>query len=210
MRIALGLLVLMSACEPAPVRVSGWQMENFFPFDGARTWEFTSDDAESRHLLIATLDPEATNLEDGSSLHEISYDLQCADVNDDGCEESWVRSVTWSTSRTDGIKLTELHGPDVDLVFDEPIIIAEDEMVVGESVTSGGFVSTFEGLEPCPVLWTDEWDTCAHLIVTGTGPGAESIVGEYWAVLNFNVVSLKLDSDVAQWRLSDATFEAVR
>ncbi len=210
MRIALGLLVLMSACEPQPVRVSGWQMENFFPFDGARTWEFTSDDVESRHLLIATLDPEAVNLEDGSSLHEISYDLECADVNDTECEDAWVRSLTWSTSRTDGVKITELHGPDIDLVFDEPVLIAGDEMTVGDSVTSAGFTSTFESIEPCPVLWTDDWDTCAHMVVTGSGPGSEDIVGDYWAVSNFNVVGLKLESDAAQWRLSDATFAQAR
>ncbi|MFT6159161.1 MAG: hypothetical protein ACJARS_002177, partial [bacterium] len=158
----------------------------------------------------ATLDPEGTNLENGSSLHEVSYDLECADVNDAECEDAWLRSLTWSTSRTDGVQITELHGPEIDLVFDEPVIIAADEMTVGDTVTSGGFTSTFQSIEPCPVLWTDDWDTCAHMIVTGTGPGAADIVGDYWAVSNFNVVGLKLESDVAQWRLSDATFAQAR
>ena len=213
MRVALGVLVLLSSCEPVDdsFQISGYNMDTFFPFDGARTWEFTTTEAESRQMLIATLDPESTTLDDGSRVHEVSYDLVCIDVNDETCEDEWVRSLVWSTSRANGVAIRELHAPAGDVVFDEPVYLAAGEMTVGDTIESGDFTATFFNIEPCPVLWTDQWDTCVHLILEGgSGLAGEHLAGEYWAVSNFNMVSFQLANSNFQWQLSDATFEPTR
>lgn len=214
MRAAFALLILSAACNGADdqYQISGYTMTSFFPFDGDRTWEFTSTDEARAHYLIASLDPEFQTLEDGTTVHEISYDLQCIDPNDEACEDAWVRSLVWSVNRIEGIAIREVHAPDGDVVFDEPVYIAADEMTVGDSVTSGGFTSTFESIDPCPVLLSDDWDTCAHLVLSGgTELAGTHLNGEYWAVSNFNVVSMMIDSDGGeQWQLSGQTYVPTR
>ena len=60
-------------------------------------------------------------------------------------------------------------------------------------------------------MWTNDWDTCAHLLLEGgEGLANTHLAGDYYVISNFNLVSYKLESEPAQWRLSDATYERAR
>lgn len=214
MRLLVPLVALLAGCPPQDqFTYDGYTMRNFFPFDGVRTWEFTSTDTTLRHHLVASMGAETEMTADGVLTHEIRYDLVCVDPGDETCAGSWVRSLVWSATASDGVMIHALHTDSVDLAFEPPIALADGSMLAGETVTSGpgdAWTATFVGVEACPVLWTTEWDTCARLRLEGSGEGADELVGEYWAVTSFNVVAMELGSDSGQWQLSYATYEPAR
>lgn len=210
MRVA-AVALWFSACQNGDQFVPrGYVMESFFPFDGVRTWEFTSTDSTATQRLEASMTGEEVVLDDGTRTTEVRYDLVCIDPEDTSCEDAWVRSLVWSTTRHSGVVIHELHAPDGDVVFDPPVQFTGGEMTVGDVVTTeGGFSSEFVAIEPCPVLWTDEWDQCAKIHLDAPeGLAATHLSGDWWAVPSFNVVALDLASESAQWQLSFATYEA--
>lgn len=207
-RIIPVIALALAACEPAEVNINGWDMTEFFPFDGVRSWEFTSTDTTITQRLLATYDGEPITLDDGTRGYEVEYTLACVDPNDTECVETWVRTLTWSTTQTGGVRIHRVQSPDGDTTFEPAVVLAEAEMRVSATVDSGAFSSEFVGIEPCPVVWTDEWDQCIHLSLSGSGDGSEHVVGDYWAVGNYNTVAIGLSADSGDWQLSYATFEA--
>ena len=215
MRAAFILLVL-AACD-SPVTYSGYQMERYFPFDGAgRTWEFESTDAAVDHRIVATLDTAFETHSDGyTRIYSVTYDRDCKEEGG-ACTDGWIRDVRWSADAVEGVRIWGFETDAGTVVYDPPIVLAEPEMLADESVetTTGGvtWTATFHGNATCPVLWTAEWeDQCIHITLDdgdGNGSAGEYLAGEYYAITQYNVVAMKLTADTGTWQLDYATYIA--
>ena len=203
----LGLVILalgVAGCD-STVTVSGFQMEQYFPFDGNRTWEFVSSDTSLDYRLVATLDPAFTAAEEGvTRIYGVSYHKTWE--GEDASEPEWVRDVLWSSDGTFGTRIWGIDTPAGTTSYDPPIQLTDNEQLAGttETTTTGGvtFTSTFLGNEQCPVLWTEDWgNDCIRLSLDDGGTGTE-IAGDYWAITQFNVVGMQVGADTGVWQLS--------
>jgi hypothetical protein len=209
-------LLLVSACETQEnIEFSGTTMDDLFPFDGFRTWEFINTDNEIGYKLVGQMD-NVVEVDDDTSVNVYRVDYSkkdCTAVDPDCLDGELLWSLKWSSSGTYGVRIHGMNeGRDeatwVD--FDEPLQVATATMKVGETVTSTingqTWTSTLQAFEDCPVYLPVEWKDCAHLEVVDTGGDALSgmpIAGDYWAIAGRNVVAISRRSDTGQWQLAD-------
>jgi len=218
-RISVVAAVLLLGCEnPDQYNYQGYVMDDFFPFDGERSWEFSAPDAQISYKLLATLEPGTEMRDNGATkVFTVRYDVSC-DVGLDSCEDGeWLQSVQWASNKSYGTKLYSYSSSSTGLVqFESPIALTLDRMKVGDSATTqmGAtlWTSTFVAVESCPVEWTDTWDECVHLELSHDGeaetPGYQ-LAGDYWAVSGYNVVAMTRTVDPGQWRLLYASYEYI-
>jgi hypothetical protein len=205
--MAVGALALAAGCSGGSTySYSGYVRESYFPFDGARSWEFVSSDATLSHKIVAELDPNSQVTGDGIEIFSIDYWLECLEEGPLCDGEEPLRTVKWSADQTLGVAI---HASGADS-WDPPVVIASPKMAVGDTAVteSGGvtFTSTFDSITGCPVKWTDAWDECVRILVDDGGAGVD-IAGEYFAVVGYNVVAMQLTGDTGQWQLSFAQYE---
>jgi hypothetical protein len=213
---------------PNPVGYEGYSMEDFFPFDGQRSWTFVNADASVPNRVVVTLDPAYEEASSGALVYTISYGIECpSDSEDDsGLEEPdacaegpWrVRSVKWSSDSTLG---TLIHAIDTEstgeVAFDPAIQVTDDrgQLDALETTETGGatWYSRFTEVTDCPVLFTDEWDQCVNIHLDddndATTPGTHPIHGDYYAVAGWNVVAFQLTNDSDRWELLSTTYEEI-
>lgn len=206
---ALPLIALLLAGCDSEVTYSGFDMTRYFPFDGERTWEFVSTDTSIPYKLVSTMDSNHSTGPDGEFVYAVSTSAVCVDT--ESCTDAWVRSIAWSSDRTFGTRVHSLETPSGTTTFDPPLQMTDPDALTGDSVSTdvGGteWTVTFEGLDTCPVIWTDQWgDQCIHLVLDDGGAGSE-LAGDYWAITQYNVVAFALAGDTGTWELSYLTFE---
>lgn len=93
-------------------------------------------------------------------------------------------------------------------------MVAGDRGAPGDfwTTSTGGetFTTTFVALEACPVIMTQDWESCAHIRIDDDAdpatPTTHPLAGDLWAVAGFNVIGFQLSGDAAQWQLSDTTY----
>ena len=140
MRLLLPWVVLMGAAGCTGddnFTYKGYVMEDFFPFDGNRSWEFINSDLTIPYKIFAELRPGSEPaLDDRVDVFTIDYDTVC--LGGAECDESmegWLRSVGWSSDQDFG---TLMHGWDSPgtgpIAFENPIGITDDTMEVNDVV----------------------------------------------------------------------------
>lgn len=205
--------LLLAGCDSS-VGYVGYRMDEYFPFDGERTWEFTSTDTTLPYKLVATLDPEPET-EGGVEIFSIQYDRVCVSA-DETCTDARVRTVRWSSDAIGGTRIWGYENDAGAVSFDPPVQLTLPQMVPSETATTQldgvTWTSTFVGVEACPVTWTSEWeDRCLHLhLDDGDGDATQGswLAGDYWAIVQYNVVGMALTEDTGTWQLSYATYSA--
>lgn len=208
MRLA-PLVLLLAACDN-PITYGGYQMEQYFPFDGERTWEFVNTDTTLGYKLKATLDSTPT-MEGAQEVYSVTYETLCVGDDTTGCTDTWLRDVLWSS---DGIEGTFIWGYDTasgTTTYDPPLQITETDQLANSVVTTqtngATYSVTFHGITNCPVVWTTEWENrCAQFTIDDGGAGDE-LAGDLWAITQYNVVGLQLADDPGTWQLSYATYQ---
>lgn len=206
-------LLAAAACDN-PISYSGYQMTQYFPFDGERTWEYKNAETGVPYKIVGTLERNVDTSADGSDMHRIAYERACL-TDTESCTDGWIRDVLWSVDGQNGARIWGYEDEAGAVDFDPPVVVAESQMQAGESVSvdTGGttWTSSFEGVEECPVTWTQEWgNSCLRMHVDdGDGdPAAGSpIAGDYWVITQYNVVGMQLTDHEAVWELSYATYE---
>jgi len=222
-------IVLLTGCPPKqnPYGYSGTLMYELFPFDGLRTWEFISTDEDLVYSMIATMreqDPDAKEPKDGITRYTIDYTQNCRGASDDCVPGGPIRTITWSSHIEEGVRIHDYEDPIAGLIeYDPPIVIATAKMERDDVIEtkSDGFTwtSTLGEVQDCPVQMNVEWPDCAHFTLDDgdgddtTNPG---LVGAYWSIAGFNVVTVQLvvdtrtvtdpngeEIEVGQWQLVD-------
>ena len=228
----LGILgsVLLTACDGGGYTYAGLVMNDFFPFDGVRTWEFISSDTTVPYLMNAELGQTPELVEEGvTKVYTLSYSTSCpagvADCTED--MEGWVRDIKLS----EGGRGARIHGFDSPetgpVVFEPPITLAARTMEVTDTVTTttGGetFTTRFDNYgDFCDVPYTSEWNQCIVLTLcngvfeTNPDNGVEECVddgdphplsGVYTAVAGYNIIAFELAGDPGRWQLIKQTYE---
>lgn len=207
---SLVVLLCVSGCGGGTYQYAGYGMDDFFPFDGERTWEYINTDFTIPYKLVATLDSEA-RVKDSTKIYSIDYEKECLDPKSKECaNEGYLRTVEWSSDPTDGVLLHSIEDIGGRTVFNTPISLAASRMTVGDTVvteTDGvTYTATFDVVSSvCPIQWVDEWTDCPKITLDDGGAGAP-LAGEYYAIGGYNVVAMELTGDTGQWQLLYATY----
>jgi hypothetical protein len=221
MRLGWFALVLFGGCEAAPPTYTGFNMDDFFPFDGERTWEYVNDDPTIAYHVKAALDSEPQVLEGNAQrAYTINYTIECF-AADPSCVEGdpfRVRALTISSDLSFG---TMIHSVDMTETgieaFDPTVALTGPKGKVTDvwETDSGGvsWVSTFTMLTDCEVPYTDEWTNCITLDVdddgdSATPPSAHPLHGTWIAVPGYNVVAFQWRDDPMPWRLLNQSYAA--
>lgn len=203
-RLALGLPLFMGCVDN--VGIQGLNMSDYFPFDGQRQWEYIQDDITLTYVLIATLSPDEETV-DGKRVFTVDYEKRCLS-NDPECPDGeWVRSLRLSSDSIDGTLFYSVDTPEGETTFDPPLKFTEGRMLIGDSVSTetagSNWTATLENVEQCPVRWDVDWPDCVHIVLEG--PSSSPLVGDWWAVTNFNIVSFDIGGE-GHWQLKDAEY----
>ncbi len=194
----------------------GAAMYKLFPFDGLRTWEFVSDDEDLSYGLVATMrDPEGSETVSGTHLYTVDYAMDCRGPDQDCVQGEVLRTITWSSQSDEGVRVHDYEDADGFIAFEPPIQVADATMKRGDVAETDGstWTSSLGATESCQVRLNVNWPDCAHFTLDDgdddetTNPG---LVGEYWAIASYNVVTISLtadltvvdDNEVGQWELS--------
>lgn len=183
---------------------SGLPVWTMFPFDGERTWEYTSTDETLGYRWIVRSSGEP-DLVDGTAIYTLVTETSCFGA-DPGCVDGEVvRRTKWSSTSADGVRI---HGYDpgdgfVDLL--PPVRLVADEADRGDVVeTVSGeatWTATMGGLEPCPGNPT--WTECGVFeLAVDTGDGAP-IAGTYHATVGNGIAAFELAPEAGVWQLTD-------
>lgn len=212
------LLLTMLACSGGTdFTYSGYPMDDFFPFDGERTWTFRSEDETVVNTVVATLNPTAENPETGLFVYAMDYTLGCrADAEEGTCtagDPFRISQIRWSADQSRGTLIHSFTEDGTTTNFSPPLVITEDQGVPDEQwvteTDQGTFTSTFDQIGDCPVMMDVDWDECVRILVDDDGdpatPGTHPMHGVWYAVAGFNVIAFQLNDDAALWQLSNAT-----
>ena len=89
-------------CAGYPPTFDGSPVWRMFPFDGDRTWDYTSSDTSLPHKLITNSVDQAENI-NGSNVYTLSTVKECFG-NDPDCVDGELQWRTgWSSSTNDGV-----------------------------------------------------------------------------------------------------------
>jgi hypothetical protein len=198
----LALTLVLAACPPPdPPPPGGPPMDDFFPFDGERSWTYESTDTSLSFRLVSTLVGEVGESDVGR-IYEVETARACAGTDPDCVDGELEHTLRWSS---DGVAGVYVHGID-DADLDPPVRLTADQGWRDQTHTtdSGGrtWTSTIEGFEACPVAMSVDWDTCVRIRVEADGDGAP-LAGTWWANAGFNVVAFEREGDTGTWQLSD-------
>ena len=210
MRAKISVIALAAACgvkapdggDSAP-STGAYQLWDYFPLDGQRSWEYASDDMSVDHELVVRL-AEGTTSAGDAVVHRLER------YNED--TGAALGATLWSSDSVDGV---QIHGYETDagdaVDFPEPVLFAPTHGDPGDAVESsaGGwdFTSTFEAVEPCPNHWVgEEWDSCLHLRLDD-GDGGAPFAGDYWLVPRYGAAWLRTTDDTDTWFLVKANWE---
>ena len=211
----LGSLVLImtsgaAGCGGGGYQYAGYSMDDFFPFDGARSWEYVNTDVTVPYKMIATLD-SAYEEANGQKIYSVDYSYECLNPKSKDCPDAgFVRAVRWSSDASSGVQLHSFEDISGRTNYDPPIALTSGRMVVGDVVetqTDGvDYTATFEVIvSECPIQWVDTWENCPKITLDDADAGAP-LAGEYYAIGGYNVVAMELTGDTGQWQLLYATY----
>jgi len=202
--IAGGILSALSAvsCGGASYNYVGYLMDNQFPLDGTREYQYVSDD-ETIETPIRVEKASAPSSTD-------TYDIYTFETYDDESGDL-LNVVNWSSDSVYGILIhnyTNYANGEEAVVFDPPLIFADDEMAPSDFVVTetGGmtFTSTFVGVEPCPNYYVADWNECLR-IELDDGDGDDSagsmVAGTYWLVPRYGIAWFQQTGDSEPWIL---------
>jgi hypothetical protein len=219
----VGLMVLVG-CEPTPPTYNGFVMEDFFPFDGDRTWEFVNDDPTLSYHVIATLDPVFEAAENGAQhIYTINYTIECF-AEDPSCvtgDPFRVRAIRMSSDQSFGTLIHSVDFTDTGIeTFDPKIELTGKNGKPGDVWTTDTagftFASRFDHKADCDVPYTDQWTDCVTILVDGDGTdnvanveGGHPLFGEWTAVTGYNVIQFQWRDDPQPWRLLSQSWETI-
>ena len=202
--IAGGILSALSAvsCGGGSYNYVGYLMDNQFPLDGTREYQYVSDD-ETIETPIRVEKASAPSSTD-------TYDIYTFETYDDESGDL-LNVVNWSSDSVYGILIhnyTNYANGEEAVVFDPPLIFADDEMAPSDFVVTetGGmtFTSTFVGVEPCPNYYVADWNECLR-IELDDGDGDDSagsmVAGTYWLVPRYGIAWFQQTGDSEPWIL---------
>lgn len=196
---------LIGCKSPDGYTYNGYPMSDFFPFDGERSWTFASADAASTVELAAVLDPTPVPSGD-REVRVVRYTTECLE---DGCADAGdhhIRSISWDAGTAEILLVgyEDASGPQV---VDPPLVLADDSGTTGDTWESeDGSVSTFVGIGACPIqiAMPEPWEDCLHLrLADASDQLVHPLHGDYYAISGYNVISMQLRDDPAQWELSN-------
>jgi hypothetical protein len=200
-------LVGFVACTPQnPYSFSGANMSEFFPFDGdSRTWQFINEDETLSFKMNAEVLFEEATGQPGSRVYPVVYYSDCPS-NDPACVdgEEFFR-IHWQSTDSDGVSI---HGYSVEggevIELKPPIQLSDKDGKRGDIIETktGGTTWTSElvSFEACPVRMNVNWEECAHFRLDGDG--TYPLQGDWWAIVQYNVVAMQLDGAEGMWQLS--------
>jgi hypothetical protein len=200
-------LILLCGCAPPgnSLTFGGTNIVDYFPFDGARSWEFQNDDTSITYRLETTLLIEETTKKRQRNVYTLSHTVDCATSDKSCVDGEELRAVRWHSSSSDGVLIEGYRADGADELFETPIHVSYSSAEVGETIDTVWpdmtWTSTFVGFESCPVQVSTNW-TCAHFRVEQDGDsGGYPMQGDYWAVNTYNVVGFDLDGEAGRWEL---------
>ncbi len=205
----VGLILGLSGCSGDNIGITGYSMDDFFPFDGVRTWTFQNED--EIYEVRATLSPdhEAAPDEESIQVYTIDYAIVCPE--DGECTEGpWrISQLRMSSDGTYGTFIYGMTDGSGEHSYDPPIGLTGRDGIVGDVIsteTAGtSFDSEFAEIGACPDLpISDTWEDCVRFEVTG---GDHPLHGTYYAIKGWNLVGFQFNDDASLWRLSAATYE---
>jgi hypothetical protein len=210
--LLLPLVVLgLAGCNPEnPYSFDGQKMSEFFPFDGdVRTWQFVNESEDVSNKINAEVLYEEATGKPGQRVYPVVYFSECPS-NDPGCTdgEEFFR-IHWRSSDSEGVFI---HGYSVaggELVeFKPPLQVADSDGKVGDLVETktGGanWTSEFTAIESCPVQMLVDWESCSRFRIETDGADGYPLQGDWWAIVQYNVVAFQLDGDVGMWQLKQS------
>ena len=207
---------------------AGYDMVDHFPLDGDRTWYYSN--GAYPYTMEVELVGETEQVGD-YQVHTLEYYseangnlLWSLRVSSDTIRGIGIHGYTIVSEEgggedTGGADSGEAGGPEEMMTFDPPVLLAEDQMVPGASVTSetGGYswTSTFHRQEDCPNDWVSGENTWKCLYIQlDDGDGDETtgprIAGSYWLAPRFGMSWFQLTGDAAKWLLGRMDWEASR
>lgn len=204
------LLSLLLACAGNSPTYIGSVVWDTFPFDGERTWEFTSSDTTLTYKLVATSDQEPEAV-DGVNRYVVDYWTRCLGADEECVDGESLRTIQWSSDVSGGVFVhgySEGGGAFAQLT--PPLHVAKDVMKrdeVLETVTGGAtWTSTMVGEDTCPVLLADDWNCVIFDIASDTGDGYP-LAGRYWTVKGTGFSAMEIATETGQWQLSSTECE---
>lgn len=211
----IALSLLLGCPGPGPI-LSGVVTYELFPFDCARTWEFTSTDTSLAYKLVATSDTPPETLQDGTNVYTVQYATDCLGSDPECVDGEVIRKIQWSSTVGDGVYL---HGYAIGdgaiTKFDPPLQLALENMTkvvdpenpgpteFAETITNGAtWTSVLAEIEACPVKMSVDWDECYRFDVTTDGGDGAPIAGSWWAIGGQGVVAFEVAGDTGAWQTS--------
>jgi hypothetical protein len=202
------LAALMGCPQTGPI-FSGEDSSIYFPFDGSRTWEFINADPSVTYKLVVTQLPDPASSDFGN-VYSLEQRVACVAADPDCLDQELVRTTLWSSSGTKGVFLHGVIVGGTETTVKPPITVADEEMLVDEepwetATSDGSWTSDLVLKEPCPVVLSTDWDSCAVFEVDDAGTSSihDNAAGTYWANVGYNVVAFDLTDDgLDRWELS--------
>jgi hypothetical protein len=204
LRSSMCLLVL-AGCPSPPIVLNGVPIWEMLPFDGQRTWEYTSTDLELPYRLVASsiLEPEKKG---DRNIYSVEYLTDCVGADPDCVDGEVIRRVKWSSDVLDGVFIHAYDDGGGYIDLDPPLHFAEKEMLRDESVeteTAGAlWTSTFLGIEECPINLTASWPECARMELTSNNGDGFPLAGTYYLTAGNGTAALQLSTEEGLWELS--------
>lgn len=202
--------VQTAGCE-GELSYAGYRMADHFPLDGTeRAWKYASDSGEPSWSLYVEKTQESAR--DGAAVITLQHsDYDTGDL---------LYEVLWSSDSMDGVQVWGYSDivAGTDVTFDPPVLMADYQMIPGDTVTTetGGFTftSTFDGVEGCGTYWVPGWEdeTCLRMVVEDgdDDPSTNGIfTGTFWWVPRYGTALFEVDAyEGILWNLSDHDWEA--
>jgi hypothetical protein len=188
-----------------------------FRSDAIGHWEYINLDESVSYKLYADQN-EGVESSPTGQIFAVNWTKECV-AEDPYCIDGVGKTVKWEVDLGKGVFITGKQdaadengniAPEVD--YAPPIQLASGDMEPGDTistVTNGfTFTSTYQGYDTCPVRWsTANWgDECVKLSLSDGDVDPvtnEGLVGDYWAILGFNLVAFQGDTDDDIWELND-------
>lgn len=197
----------LSACGTAPsYTYKGFEMNDYFPLDGDRSWTYSQLQEDVTWKLRVDKVPQTVR---NGSTEVVTLEYYNDDTGD------LLYSVDWSSDGSTGIQVwgysDELSGDSV--AYDPPVQIADRQMLTGDQTvteTDGStFTSTFQGIEDCENDWRPDW-TCAAIDVDdgdGDDTSGPPFAGQWWLATSYGASIFIPTGYSDAWVLASATFE---
>ena len=207
---------------------AGFDMVDHFPLDGQREWRY-SNSAYDYNLEVELSDE--TTVAGDLIVHKFEYyseangnllwDMSFSSDTINGVQvhgytvhsEDGGGGDTGDTGGDDTDDSGGAEGPEEVVQFSPPLILAEDQMVPGDSVVTetGGinFVATFHHQVDCPNDWMSGANTWKCLYVTVDDGDGDDLTGSkaaggYWIAPRYGMSWFQQTGDTDKWVLGEA------